>query len=153
MIFSSPDPAVDPYFAQTLLGLQRSSYALEAEIIGDDRIPPLREDAAGLTAWRGRWITAWDGVDLVGAVAWTEHGDHVDIDKLMVDPDAIRRGIATALLGRVIERSSGRQVVVSTGRDNVPAVSLYVKHGFEREGDEQVPPGIWISRFFRDVQA
>lgn len=149
MIFSSPDPAADPYFAGALLGLQRSSYALEAEIIGDDRIPPLHQDAAGLTAWRGCWITAWDGVELVGAVAWAEHHDHVDIDRLMVRPAVTRRGIATALLERVIERSAGRYVVVSTGRDNVPAVSLYAKHGFERESDEQVPPGIWVTSFRR----
>ena len=150
MIFSSPDPAADPYFAQTLLVLQRSSYALEAEIIGDDRIPPLHQDAVGLTGWRGRWITAWDGVDLVGAVAWAEHDEHINIDKLMVSPGATRRGIGAALLERVIDRSAGRQVFVATGRDNVPAVSLYAKYGFERETDEQVPPGIWVSRFRRN---
>jgi hypothetical protein len=36
---------------------------------------------------------------------------------------------------------------VSTGRDNVPAVSLYAKHGFGHEDDAEVPPGIWVSRF------
>lgn len=30
MIFSSPHPAADPYFAVTLLALQKTSYALEA---------------------------------------------------------------------------------------------------------------------------
>ncbi|NRQ51714.1 GNAT family N-acetyltransferase [Aeromicrobium stalagmiti] len=147
MIFSSPDPASDPYFADTLLTLQRSSYALEAELIGDDRIPPLHEGQGELSAWRGRWITAWDGVDLVGAVAWSDHGDHVDVAKVMVSPAAMRRGIASALLGRVLEASAGRQVVVATGRDNAPAVSLYAKLGFAREADEQVPPGIWVTRF------
>lgn len=149
VIFSTPDPAADPYFAVLLLGLQRSSYALEADIIGDDRIPPLQEDECGLTAWRGHWMTAWEGTDLVGAIAWADHLDHVDIEKIMVSPDATRRGIATALLERVLARSQGRTVAVATGRDNVPAVSLYAKHGFEREADEQVPPGIWISRFRR----
>ena len=36
-------------------------------------------------------------------------------------------------------------MVVSTGRDNAPAVALYVRHGFAVDGDEQVPPGIWIT--------
>ena len=145
MIFSSPDPASDPYFAVTLLQLQKTSYAMEAELIGDDRIPPLLEDEIGLTAWRGRWLTAWDGVDLVGAIAWWESDDRVEIEKVMVSPSAVRRGIASALLGQVLDRASGREILVATGRSNAPAVSLYAKHGFRVVGDEQVPPGIWIT--------
>jgi ribosomal protein S18 acetylase RimI-like enzyme len=149
MIFSSPDPASDPYFAVTLLRLQHTSYALEAELVGDDRIPPLQEDEVDLTAWRGRWITAWDGVDLVGAIAWWESDDSIEIEKVMVDPSAMRRGIASALLGQVLDRASGREVLVVTGRSNTPAVSLYAKHGFRVECDEEVPPGIWITRLRR----
>ena len=146
MIFSSPDPATDPYVATTVLALQRASYAVEARLVGDDRLPPLQEDEHRLAAWRGRWVMAWDGVDLVGAIAWADHQDHLDIQKVMVSPDAMRRGIATSLLGHVLAASADRHVVVATGRDNVPAVSLYAKHGFAREADEHVPPGIWITR-------
>jgi len=149
MIFSSPDPASDPYFAGALLRLQKTSYALEAELIGDDRIPPLQEDEVGLTAWRGRWLTAWDGVDLVGAIAWWEAEDSIEIEKVMVSPAVMRRGVASALLGEVLDRASGRQILVATGRANTPAVSLYAKHGFRVDGDEQVPPGIWITRMRR----
>ena len=149
MIFSSPDPAGDPYFAIALLRLQKTSYALEAELLGDDRIPPLQEDEIQLTAWRGRWLTAWDGVDLVGAIAWWEADDRVEIEKVMVNPAAMRRGIASALLREVLDRSAGREVLVATGRANTPAVSFYAKHGFRVEGDEEVPPGIWITRFRR----
>ncbi|VXB75020.1 GNAT family N-acetyltransferase [Aeromicrobium sp. 9AM] len=146
MIFSSPDPACDPYFAVALLRLQKTSYALEADLIGDDRIPPLQEDEVDLTAWRGRWLMAWDGVDLAGAIAWWEAGDRVEIEKVMVNPGLLRRGIASALLGEVLDRASGREVVVATGRANAPAVSLYAKHGFSVDRDEEVPPGIWITR-------
>lgn len=149
MIFSSPDPASDPYFAVTLLRLQKTSYALEAELIGDDRIPPLQEDEVELAAWRGRWLTAWDGVELVGAIAWSESGERVEIQKVMVTPTAMRRGIASALLGHVVDRASGREILVATGRANTPAVSLYAKHGFRVENDEQVPPGIWITHLRR----
>ncbi len=150
MIFSSPDPATDPGFASLLLTLQRSSYALEAELIGSHAIPPLQEDEHRLCAWRGRWVTAWDGIDLVGAIAWTDHDDHVDIEKVMVSPSAMRRGIGSALVTRAIDASAGRRIVVATGRDNSPAVSLYAKHGFARESDVEVPPGIWITRFRRE---
>ena len=146
MIYSSPDPATDPYVAATLLALQRSSYAVEAQLVGDDRLPPLLEDEHRLAAWRGRWVMAWDGVDLVGAITWSDHAEHLHIEKVMVHPGAMRRGIATALLSHALEASRGRHVVVATGRDNAPAVSLYAKHGFAREDDEHVPPGIWITR-------
>lgn len=147
MILSSPDPALDPYVAAMLLKLQREAYAIEASLIGDDRIPTLHEDDEALAARRGHWCTAWDGVDLLGAASWHEHEDHLDIDRVMVRPSALRRGIATALLTHVREQAGGRELVVSTGRDNSPAVALYAKHGFKAVGDEQVPPGIWITRF------
>ena len=147
MILSSPDPAADPYVVAAVLALQRSSYAVEAALIGDDRLPPLHEDEHAIAAWRGRWVMAWDGVQLVGAATWTDVGDHVDLTKVMVSPPAMRTGVATALLGRVLDAADHRDVVVSTGRDNVPAVSLYTRHGFVHDVDEHVPPGIWTSRF------
>lgn len=147
MILSSPDPALDPYVAAMLLKLQLEAYAIEAALIGDDRIPTLHEDGEALAAHRGHWCTAWEGVDLLGAVSWHEHDDHLDIDRVMVSPSALRRGIATALLAHVRETAGGRELMVSTGRDNSPAVAFYAKHGFEALGDEEVPPGIWITRF------
>jgi GNAT superfamily N-acetyltransferase len=147
MILSSPDPALDPYVAAMLLKLQLEAYAIEASLIGDDRIPTLHEDDEALAAPRGHWCTAWEGVDLLGAVSWHEHDDHLDIDRVMVSPAALRRGIATALLAHVREEAHGRELIVATGRDNSPAVALYAKHGFQPMGDEEVPPGIWITRF------
>lgn len=149
MIFSSPDPAADPYVVAAVLALQRASYLLEAKLIGDDRLPPLQEDERELAAWRGTWVLAWDGVELVGAIAWSGRGGLVDIEKLMVSPTATRQGVGTALLERVLVASAGRQLMVATARDNVPAVSLYARHGFVRVADEQVPPGILIARLVR----
>lgn len=149
MIFSAPDPALDPHYAAALLRLQHSAYAWEAQLTGDDRIPALQEDEHVLAAWRGRWVTAWAGVDLVGAIAWAVHDDHVDIAKTMVSPTAMRGGVASALLTRVLDASAGRPVMVTTRRDNVPAVSLYTRYGFEPEADEHVPPGVWVTRLRR----
>lgn len=149
MILSAPDPATDPHVARVLLGLQREAYAVEAALIGDDRLPPLQQDEVGLTAFRGSWVMAWDGVDLVGAIAWQHTNDLVEIDKVMVRPSAHRRGIASGLLGRVIEAAGRRPIAVATGRDNAPGRALYDKHGFAHAGDEQVPPGIWITRLNR----
>lgn len=147
MIFSSPDVGADAEVMARLLTLQKSSYAVEAQLIGDDRIPPLLEGEHELIMWQGRWILAWEGTDLVGAIAWSDVGNRVELHKLMVNPQQMRRGVASGLLDRALKGSAG-PVAVATGRDNVPAVSFYARHGFAHQGDEQVPPGIWISRLF-----
>ncbi|MET1036780.1 MAG: GNAT family N-acetyltransferase [Aeromicrobium sp.] len=150
MIFSAPDPAADPHVVAMVLALQRASYAVEAQLIGDDRIPPLADDEHAISAWRGRWGVAWDGTDLVGAIAWADHDDHLDLHRVMVSPSAMRQGIASDLLRRVLHARPGRRVVVTTGRDNAPGVSFYAKHGFAPVGEEHVPPGIWVTRLELD---
>jgi len=67
-------------------------------------------------------------------------------DRLMVAPWAHRRGVGSALLQCVIAAAGERPIQAATGRDNRPAIQLYEKHGFEAVGDEEVPPGIWITR-------
>lgn len=145
MLITSPDPAADPYFARIVLELQRQAYAIEGQLIGDDRIPPLAETLPTLTSWRGSWLMAWDRTELLGAVAWDDHGDSLEIGRLMVAPKAHRCGIGTALVQRVIANADSRPIDVATGRDNQPAIAAYCKIGFEPAGDEEVPPGIWIT--------
>lgn len=145
MILAAPDPALDPWFARELLRLQHAAYRAEAELVGDDRLPPLEDDDVTLPAWRGRYLVSWRGVMLVGAVAWRDLGDHLDIDRLMVDPTSHRQGVGTTLLQAVLDRAGGRPVVVSTGRDNAPARALYARYGFEVAGDEQASTGLWLT--------
>lgn len=47
----------------------------------------------------------------------------------------------------MLARAGTRPTVVATGRDNVPAGSLYERFGFVRGGDEEVLPGLWITRY------
>lgn len=146
MLLTSPDPAADPHYARILLDLQKSAYAVEAQLVGTDRLPPLQDTLVGIAAWRGHWIVAWDGVQLLGAVAWDDAGDRLEIDRLMVAPQAQRRGVGSTLLQQVIESADRRPIHTATGRDNPPAIGVYEKHGFRAVGDEEVPPGIWITR-------
>jgi hypothetical protein len=80
-------------FGQELLAEQHAAYAVEAEIIGDDRIPPLHETIDELCAERSAWLGAFDDDRLTGAVAWSETARTVDIERLVVDPGMHRRGI------------------------------------------------------------
>jgi len=148
MILSSPDPAADPYFASALLDLQRTAFEIEAALIGTRDIPPLQQDHTALAGFRGSWVVAWEGTELVGAAAWRT-GPVAEIEKVMVHPSAHRRGIGSALMSWIIERESGHDIVVTTGRDNPPGVALYSKHGFVAEGEAQARPGVWLTRLRR----
>ena len=140
----------DDRLARAVLDLQRESYAVEAALIGDDRIPALTETLPELREARLEWLAAADDVGLSGAVAWSELPDGtVDIDRLVVAPRAFRRGVATALLDGLDRLYPGRRVLVSTGRANAPAVTLYLGRGFAVAREREVIPGLWITELER----
>ena len=140
-------PADDGELARALLRVQHAAYAVEAMLIGDDRIPPLHEDLDDLRNAPLLWLAAFTGDAVVGAVAWTEDGAVVDIDRLVVAPDAHRQGVGSALVRAVVRRAAGRRTTVSTGRENALARRLYERLGFTCAADEEVIPGLWISRY------
>jgi len=58
------------------------------------------------------------------------------IMNIAVDPDARRRGIATALLGQLLERAGGdgAQFTLEVRQSNGPAIDLYQRFGFRSAG-------------------
>lgn len=132
-----------------LLSLQRSAYAVEAGLIGDDRIPALAEDLVDLVGAGLSWLGALDGERLVGAVGLVETPSLVDVHRLVVAPELARRGIGRGLVGEVLRLAGDRRVVVATGRDNGPARALYEGLGFSPAGDVEVLDGLWVSRYER----
>ena len=141
------NPGTDPELARTLLGIQQAAYALEAALIGDDRIPALHEDVEDLQSAELMWLAAFVDDRLVGALAWSENDQVFDIEKLVVAPDMHRRGIGSALIRDIRHRAGARHIVVSTGRDNTPAATMYRRLGFEQIEDQEVLPGLWVTRF------
>lgn len=140
------EPCKDVDLAKRLLAVQRAAYQVEASVIGDDRIPALHEDVEELCAAPLSWLGAFDDDGrLIGAVAWAEDADGVDIDRLVVDPMIHRRGAGRRLVQRVLSRAGGRPIGVSTGRDNLPARTLYQELGFKQINDTEVVPGLWVT--------
>jgi GNAT superfamily N-acetyltransferase len=142
-------PAADDALAVRLHALQQAAYRVEADLIDDDRIPPLHETVEDVRAEPVSWLGAYAGSELVGAVAWTEVADGWDIDRLVVDPPRHREGVGSTLLRALIERAGGRQITVSTGSGNAPARELYLTHGFRPAGDIEVIPTLWVSQYVR----
>lgn len=134
-----------PARAEELVRLQKLAYAVEARLIGDDRIPQLYEQPDELVAEELTWLIATTDGEIVGALAFSVDDGLIDIERLVVSPDHHRRGIGKRLVCSV---PPGR-AVVSTGRDNAPARGLYGGLGFIHVHDDEVLPGLWISGFER----
>ncbi len=137
------DPAADLGLAEQILAVQKSSYAVEARLIGDDRIPLLHESVDDLCAAKVHWLVARDHDENLGAAAWSGS----EIDRLVVSPHAHRQGIGRSLVEVVIESIVGQRIRVTTGRDNAPARRLYESLGFVHTENQQVLPGLWLARY------
>lgn len=110
MILDLSDDAV----LRELWTVQRLAYAVEAELIGFDGIPPLHESLEDLRACGETFFGLYDEEGLTGAVSYLLDGSTVDICRLVVHPRAHRRGIASKLLDALPD---GPQTV-STGTKN-----------------------------------
>jgi ribosomal protein S18 acetylase RimI-like enzyme len=140
----------DDATGQAVLALQRESYAVEAALIGSDGIPALTEPLDALRAAGEAWLGVSDDAGLSGAIAWRElENGTVDICRLVVAPRAFRQGIASRLLDALDERFPERAMVVSTGRDNEPAIALYRRRGFKVLRDREAAPGLFVSELER----
>jgi ribosomal protein S18 acetylase RimI-like enzyme len=133
----------DRSLLDAVVALQRASYAVEAELLGTDRIPALSETAEQLAAAGERFLGAFDHGVLVGAVSWKEDGVVVDIHRLVVHPNAFRRGVATRLLAALeAAHPAAQRVLVATGVANAPARALYEGRGFTAVTETDVAPGV-----------
>ncbi len=135
-----------------LWSLQHKAYRLEAELIGFREIPPLMETREMLKRSKEDFYGCFDDSDeLMGAVATEEESPgKLTITRMMVSPDHFRKGVAGSLLKYVFDIHEGmEQFIVSTGKLNIPAVSLYTKYGFVAIGSEEVAPGVELIEFQR----
>jgi ribosomal protein S18 acetylase RimI-like enzyme len=140
----------DRALAERLLEIQHRAYAVEAELIGFDGIPPLQEDLAGLMSSTEHWLGRYDGDVLVGAVAYEfPDADTVDISRLIVDPTHARRGHGRALLDHLDQLEPRPISVVATGTANTPAVTLYTSRGYHETARIEIAPGVTVTQFSR----
>ncbi len=124
-----------------MVTLQRAAYRVEAELIGYDRMPPLREEAAEVVARELTVLGVKNGPGLIGLLGYTRVDDVVEIDRVAVDPTRFGRGIGRRLLVSLHARErSARLFRVSTGAANLPAIALYESMGytFTREEESEI---------------
>jgi GNAT superfamily N-acetyltransferase len=97
-------------------------------------------EPAGLA--EGRTYVAEQDAAIVGFTTWADAEDGgTELEDLFVDPAWMRRGIATALLNRVVDvlRSRGVDALEVTG--NPDALAFYHAAGFVDIGTDQTAAG------------
>jgi ribosomal protein S18 acetylase RimI-like enzyme len=147
-----PLDLADAGVAREVLELQRRSYAVEARLIGSDRIPPLHESLDDLQACGETFLGAYVDGRLAAVVSWKFDGATIDLHRLAVCPRFFRRGIGAALVRAALRSEpEARRAIAQTGAANEPAKELYRREGFTEVGDDEVLPGLWITRFEREL--
>ena len=135
-----------------LLAVQRSGYAVEAQLVGAESLPGQHE---ALDDLRGEevWVAEVDGE--VAGVLGLEHGAGEDlvIARLVVAPELMRRGIGRALARHALALAGDRPVRVGTAAANEPALALYASLGFERVGERTVGDGLAYVELSRPAAA
>jgi GNAT superfamily N-acetyltransferase len=116
--------------AGELLNLQKESYKVEAQILNYPNLPPLLEPLTELQRCNEIFYGFYQENQLLGAISYEKNIDHYCICRMMVDPNHFKKGIAKRLLNFLLDNIVEQRVVVRTGKDNFPAISLYKKFGF-----------------------
>jgi GNAT superfamily N-acetyltransferase len=136
------DPGAGKGVARDLLSVQRAAYAVETELLGDDRIPPSRESLAELRRAPLSWLGALRDDRLVGAAGWSVEPDVLDIVRPVVSPEVHRRGVGSALVRRVLAIAGDRPTL---HRSRQPAGPRPLRtaglHGHRRDGGRARPLG------------
>ncbi|MBC8079620.1 MAG: GNAT family N-acetyltransferase [Gorillibacterium sp.] len=138
--------------ALQVLSLQLASYRIEADVIGFNDLPPLKDTFSSLRK-SGQTFCGFfvEGV-LAGCSAYSRENNIVHVCRMMVHPDFFRQGIADSLLTYIEEQESdGHQFMVTAVINNLPAVRLYEKHGYKQGDKWEIIPGMIMAKYVRTV--
>jgi ribosomal protein S18 acetylase RimI-like enzyme len=142
----------DPDVALRVRELQRAAYCVEAELIGYDQMPPLREEVTDILRLELTILGAVEDDGLIGVLGYARASDTVDIDRLAVEPARFRRGVGRMLLDGLHRcESDADRFEVSTGAANRPAIALYEAMGY-RLTSEEVSHDVRLAHFARPGQ-
>jgi len=138
----------DTETAKKVVELQKTSYKIEAALIGFYEIPPLMDTIESLKECGEIFYGYFIEDILAGIISYKLIDDTLDIHRVAVKPQFFRMGIAGKLVNFVEElEGSKNKIVVCTGRENTPAVSFYLKNGYKRTKDIEISKGIYLTQF------
>ncbi|OHX51328.1 alanine acetyltransferase [Planococcus salinarum] len=131
--------------AKAIQKIQHPAYLVEAEMMGFQGIPQLKESILELRNSDEVFLGYMEKDRLLGFLSYKKESETIDIHRLVVDPGHFREGIGSRLLVFLLTKYQGLNFTVSTGKANVPAKKLYESHGFIEMEDFEVAPGIFCT--------
>jgi|SRR5579875_433180 len=138
----------NPKLAKEVLNIQIASYKVEAELIGSDEIPPLKDTVDTLQQCGEKFYGYYLNEELSGVISIKIENDVMDIHRLFVHPNHFRKGIANRLLDFVQTNETGFEtIIVSTGSKNIPAINFYQKNGFSITKEIKVADRLSLTLF------
>ncbi|WP_066371345.1 GNAT family N-acetyltransferase [Neobacillus fumarioli] len=138
----------NPKLAKEVLNIQIASYKVEAELIGSDEIPPLKDTVDTLQQCGETFYGYYINEELSGVISIKIENGVMDIHRLFVHPKHFRKGIANRLLDFVQTNETGLEtIIVSTGSKNIPAINFYQKNGFSITKEIKVTERLSLTLF------
>lgn len=137
-------PHDDPQTAACILRVSIAAYQVEANFIGVQEFPPLRETVDQILESGSEFWGIRDETDLAAVLEVEPAQDGVRLSRLVVDPGYFRQGLGECLVRFCLEKWSDRMLRVSTAVENDPALRLYRKCGFESAHQKTVGKGIRV---------
>ncbi|MBN1122523.1 MAG: GNAT family N-acetyltransferase [Anaerolineae bacterium] len=131
--------------AADILALQKLAFTGEAEIYGDQNIPPLTQTLDSLTADFSRYTFLKASLDgcIVGSVRADEQNGTCYIGRLIVDPECQNRGIGKQLMAAIESAFSHvDRYELFTGHLSERNLYFYKKLGYVEFKHEQIHPGL-----------
>jgi ribosomal protein S18 acetylase RimI-like enzyme len=138
-----------------ILAVQHDAFSRVAEALGIEPsdLPPLREtlqQLGELLSGGTRFFVAADPSGcLVGSVRASERDGAVDIGRLVVASEWLRRGVATRLV-QMLEDSyaHAERFVLFTGEDATEPLALYGKLGYQVTRRDAIGPValVWLEK-------
>lgn len=138
----------DKETAEKVLELQAVSYKIEAQIIDFYDIPPLKDTIDNLRKSGEIFYGYFEDEALAGIISYKVIGNTLDIHRVAVHPSFFRMGIAQKMVNFIEGAEAGiNKVVVCTGKENKPAVNLYLKNGYKKTEDIEIGRNIYLTAF------
>lgn len=133
------------FTAQEIQRIQRPAYLVEAELMGFEGIPQLKESILEIQNSGETFLGYLEKDRLSGFISYKKEDNTIDIYRLVVDPEHFRKGIGRQLLAFLMKKFQDMEFTVSTGKANLPAKRLYASFGFVETQDFEVAPGIFCT--------
>ena len=145
-----------PDDAEGVLALQKLAFRTEAERYGVWDSPPMVQTLDGLLAdfADGVVLKATSGGRIVGSVRARMEGATCHVARLMVHPDARRRGIGTRLMQAIEARfRDALRFELDTGYQSDGNIRLYERLGYSEASRERVHERVVLVRMAKPGRA